>query len=763
MGIFAYILNAKTKKEEEFWALSHSNMKFLFSKSTNTDTTSSGYGFGTFQGVFTPSILTIIGVVMYLRFGWMLGHVGLTTSLFIVTIGSTITFLTGLSISALATNMRMKGGGAYFILSRSLGLETGAAIGLPLAISQAIGVSFYVAGFAEALVNSGLPVVSTWDMRIVGLITLTALALLSTLSADLALKSQYFIMAAIFASLVSFFLGKTPENLASLTPQVPPTPIGFWPVFAVFFPAVTGILSGVGMSGDLKNPSKSIPIGTIASVLVGYIIYMSVPIALKHFVSDPAILMTDTMILAKCARFPALILIGVWAATLSSAVGSFLCAPRVLQALSRDRLIPSFFGTGFGTTDDPRISAGCCFALAGICIWLGDINIIAPMLTLFNLSTYGLLNLSAGLEEALSNPSWRPTFRVKSWLSLIGFVGCIAAMFMISPGWTFVVIICEGAIYAYTKHKALRAQWGDMRTGLLMAMARYVSMRLSQDKNHQERNWRPNFLVLTHLPISGKRSLQIVRDVAGGRSFVTIASILPEEITEALQIDGLRDAILRESDKIELNAMIKLVSNNDVWAGLSSLVKNYGFGPFTPNTIVLGHPEKQHLTQYAMLIRQLSLSQRNILIIDNDNDSIIPHGTIDIWWRGKHSNGTFMLAIAFLLERTDFWRKFTLRVNMIVANRETERADEQLAEFLANARITAETRITESTEHFTKVIEENSSDAALTFIGLRRPSSNETDSAYGSYLHSLKSSLHKVPFPIFVLANENVDFHRIFS
>ena len=226
------------------------------------DGSGGGYGFGTFQGVYTPSILTIIGVVMYLRFGWVLGNVGLVGSLALVAIGSAITFLTGLSISTLATNMRMKGGGAYFMLSRSLGIESGAALGIPLALSQAVGVSFYVAGFAEALTQSGLPVVSELDVRVVGLVTLTVLALVSTLSADIALKSQYFIMAAIALSLVSFFAGSAPRPPES--PAVGPAPLGFWPVFAVFFPAVTGILSGLGMSGDLREPGRSIPLGTVA-------------------------------------------------------------------------------------------------------------------------------------------------------------------------------------------------------------------------------------------------------------------------------------------------------------------------------------------------------------------------------------------------------------------------------------------------------------------------------------------------------------------
>ncbi|MBQ2346134.1 MAG: Na-K-Cl cotransporter, partial [Kiritimatiellae bacterium] len=574
----------------------------------------SGYSFGTFQGVFTPSILTIIGVVMYLRFGWMLGNVGIAQSLAIVTIGSAITFLTGLSISALATNMRMRGGGAYFMLSRSFGPETGVAVGVPLALAQAIGVSFYVSGFSEALVGSGLPVVSGLNPQHVALGTLTFLALVSSVSADLALKSQYFVMAAIVASLVSLFCGGAPSALAAPDAASVPPALGFWPVFAVFFPAVTGILSGVGMSGDLKDPGKSIPRGTIAAVLTGYAIYMAVPLFLDWCVKDAAVLRSDTMILAKCARWQMPILVGVWAATISSAVGSFLCAPRVVQALARDRLAPRFLGRGYGASDDPRVASFLCYAVAAAGVLLGDINAIAPVLTMFNLSTYALLNLSAALEETMDPPSWRPTFRVRSFFSYAGFAGCVGAMLMISSGWTLVALACELAIFLVARRRSRNPRWADMRDGLYLSLARFALRRLERHRR-DVRNWTPNLLVLTPIPAVLPRLFSFARGVSGGSGFITVASVVQSEYCEESREAELAQSLLRQMKARGLRPIVRVASAADACEGLKGFVRMYGYGPLTPNTVVLGIPRPGANSTSGGVARETYIRRRNIVFV----------------------------------------------------------------------------------------------------------------------------------------------------
>ncbi|MDX1740604.1 MAG: Na-K-Cl cotransporter, partial [Rhodothermales bacterium] len=274
----------------------------------------------TFGGVFTPSILTILGVIMYLRFGWVVGNVGLVGTLVIVTLSTAITFLTALSISAIATAHQVRIGGAYYMISRSLGIESGGAVGIPLYIAQALSVALYTIGFAESVVR----VFPGLDEKLVGVVTTVGVTLLALKSARAAIRAQYVIMGAIAISLLSLLLGGPVDTATTSASGVATVESpGFWVVFAVFFPAVTGIMAGVNMSGDLKDPGRSIPRGTLMAVGVGYAIYMIIPIFLSRWAPAEE-LVADPLIMQRMAFWGDAILLGVWGATLSSAVGSIL-------------------------------------------------------------------------------------------------------------------------------------------------------------------------------------------------------------------------------------------------------------------------------------------------------------------------------------------------------------------------------------------------------------------------------------------------------
>ncbi len=378
---------------------------------TRTARSAKEEGLGTFGGVFTPSILTILGVIMYLRLGWVVGSVGLLGTLGIVTISTGITFLTALSVSTIATDRRVRIGGAYYMISRSLGVESGGAIGLPLYTALALSVALYTIGFAESFV-AVFPQVS---QRGVALVVTVLVAALAMKSATVAIRAQYLIMAAIGISLLSLLLGRPVEpSEAELVRQDPEGTVGFWIVFAVFFPAVTGIMAGVNMSGDLRSPARSIPIGTMAAVGVGYLVYIIVAVVLA-FRADAASLVEDPLIMRRIAFWGDAILLGVWGATLSSAVGSILAAPRVLQALALDGVLTArgrWVGRGSGPRHEPRIGTILTLGIALVAVLLGDLDAIAPILTMFFLTTYLVLNLAAGIEALVASPSFRPAFRV---------------------------------------------------------------------------------------------------------------------------------------------------------------------------------------------------------------------------------------------------------------------------------------------------------------------------------------------------------------
>ncbi len=715
-------------------------------------------GLGTFGGVFTPSILTILGVIMYLRFGWVVGNVGLAGTLIIVTLSTAITFLTAMSITAIATDQRVRTGGAYYMISRSLGIESGGAIGIPLYLAQALSVALYTVGFAESVVG----VFPELSFRLVGLTTTVGVALLALISARVAIRAQYFIMFGIALSLVSLLLGGPIE--ASGTPSAVEGPgeatYGFWVVFAVFFPAVTGIMAGVNMSGDLKNPTKSIPLGTFAAIGVGYLIYMTLPVLLVSR-ADPATLIEDPLVMRRMAWWGDAILIGVWGATLSSAVGSILGAPRVLQALARDGVLPKWLrwlGRGEGEDDLPRLGTLLTLVVALIAVSLGNLNVIAPILTMFFLTTYGVLNLTAGIENILKSPSFRPKFKIHWFFSLLGAGGCISVMILINAAATAVALAFVVGIFIWLRSRQLKSAWGDVRRGIWMALTRAGLMQMHSEED--AKTWRPHPLVFSGVPTKRFHLVEFAYALTLNRGILTLSTILKNREMTSQRKKGMERQIRDFLGKKGIQCLVRVTSAPDPYEGMERLVESYGLGELVPNTIVMGDTENEELIdRYSEIISTFHRLNRNVVIVHDNKEKLFGRRRIiDVWWGGLQGNGGLLMILAHLLKNSHSWLHAQVRIKMVVKDEEGAiKAQQNLQRIINNIRITAEPVVLRSKgRKFRNILAESSDDADLIFLGMAEP--NDGFSAYYKKVHK---NLEGLPTSVLVLAAKDNSFGDI--
>ncbi|MBZ8180395.1 APC family permease [Oscillatoria salina] len=737
-------------------------MKLPFNRVTppnSPEPNSAKSGLGTFGGVYTPSILTILGVIMYLRFGWVVGNVGLLGTLIIVTLSTSITLLTALSICAIATDRVVRAGGAYYMISRSLGIETGGAVGIPLYFAQALSVALYTIGFAESVVQA----FPQLNQLYVALIVTISVAILALTSASIAIRAQYFIMAAIALSLISFAFGHPLEN-TNIEMWGAPERLSepFWTVFAVFFPAVTGIMAGVNMSGDLRDPIRAIPTGTLAAVGTGYLIYMLLPILLAMR-ADATTLIAEPLIMREIAFWGPAILLGVWGATLSSAIGSILGAPRVLQALARDGVLPrwmSFLGQGSGRDDEPRIGTAVTLAVAIAAVYIGDLNLIAPVLTMFFLTTYLVLNVSAGVEGFLQSPSFRPTFRVHWSLSLLGALGCIAVMFLINPVATVVAAIIVLAIYFWLQQRELITTWGDVRRGIWMSV---ISEGIHQiDHADDTKNWRPHILVLSGAPTKRWSLIELADAFSHNRGLITVSSVLPSGSRNVAQQTKSEQTIRDYLERRGVKALVRLVTASDPFDGARKLVETYGLGSLVPNTILLGDSEEpSRRDRYCETIAQIHQAKRNIVILrENPERGFGLRRRIDVWWGGIQANGGLMLLLAYLL-RTDIdWRNAGIYLKLVVADETAAAAARaNLDRLVKQVRIKAIPQvIVAGSRSFEEILHSSSENADLIFLGMAAPHENYTE-----YYESLQAKAADLPTTIFVLAAPGFAFEEVLS
>jgi amino acid transporter len=724
---------------------------------------------GTFAGVFTPSILTILGIILFLRLGYVVGSAGLGQALLILALANGISLLTSFSLSAIATNLRVKGGGDYYMISRTLGLQFGGSIGIVLYLAQSVSIAFYCIGFGEVvaeLIGSHL----AYTPQIIAAAAVGFLFIFAWMGADWATRFQYVVMAILGAALASFFvggIGRWDATLLAANWSAPVNGPAFWVIFAIFFPAVTGFTQGVSMSGDLKDPGRSLPLGTFAAVGLSIVVYFLSALLMAAALPQET-LIRDYGAMGRVAFFRGLIAAGVIAATLSSAMASYLGAPRILQSLAADRIFPllSPFAKGYGPANNPRRGVLLSTAIAFGTIGIGQLNLIAPLVSMFFLISYGLLNYATFYEARSESPSFRPRFRwFDARASLVGALACLGAMLAIDPLPGGAALVILYTIYLYLKQKARSPRWADSRRSYHLQSVRVNLLKAAAEPEHP-RYWRPQMLVFTDESEQRKALLQFAAWIQGRSGFTAAVRILTGQTARLRrEKQTAEDELKADIRQSGLDVFPLVVLAGDRKDAVQVLVQSFGIGPLHANTVLLNWindtsdtPEHYMAAVYGRSLREAYRFGCNLIIMGalskewNDLKEI-PAGKrrIDVWWQDD-ATGNLMLLLAYLITRNEEWEGAVIRLLTVRDDRYAVHCtEESLQQKLEEVRIDAMPLLVDNTDADTVV--EASRDAALVFLPLRL-SDRTLASTFGISPEDLFSHL---PLTALVLAAETIE------
>lgn len=721
---------------------------------------------GMFAGVFTPSILTILGIILFLRLGYVTGSSGVGRALIILAIANLITITTSQSLAAIATNLKVKGGGDYYLISRTLGYKFGGSIGIVLFLAQSVSVGFYCIGFAEAM-HSLIP--NLPHPVFVAAAAIGALFVLAWLGADWATKFQYIVMTLIGAALISFFVGGIGHWQQSVFLEnwgVPGHAPPFWVVFAVFFPAVTGFTQGVSMSGDLKDPGKSLPLGTFLAVGLSIVVYFLV-IVIFAGVLPNAELASDYQAMQRVAKYSFLIDAGVIAATLSSAMASFMGAPRILQSLAADRIFPllHIFAHGTAPTNNPRRGVLLTGAIALITISLGQLNLIAHVVSMFFLISYGLLNYATYFEAATESASFRPRFRFfNKYISLAGCFLCISVILALDLLNGLVAFALMFAIYVYLMQRDLPSRWADSSRSHAFRRMRSYLLRMNDIAEHPN-DWYPHILAFTTHRENREKLLRFGDWISGRNGLMTAVRVVTGSgmLCRRRKAEALAE-LQEDIAKAELPCFAEAICSDDFSKSIAVLLQSHGIGPLKANTVLANwHHKPNDLVagleqlRYGHNLRSAFIQGYNLVVFHCKNsrwEALVQPETkrekIDIWWESDNNSSRLMLLFAYLMTKSDHWSGAEIRVITSDSPQFLE-ARGHLAEFFDEVRIPAESLAVDNMAPET--ILEYSKEADLVFLPFKIQHSQLTDIAG----YSLERVLPRLSAAAMVMAAEEID------
>lgn len=698
--------------------------------------------FGT-APVFFTAIATILGAILFLRFGFAVGTLGMGGTLLIILLGHMVTIPTALAISEIATNKRVEGGGEYFIISRSFGLNIGATIGMALYLSQAISVAFYVIAFTEAFqplfdylrdqVGLNLP---RQVISIPAMLGLSALILKK--GANMGVKALYIVVGILFVSLVLFFVGKTgyaEDPGFSLSKINFTNKQEFFLVFAIIFPAFTGMTAGVGLSGDLKRPSRSIPLGTTLATVSGMIIYVF--ISWKFFISSsPEDLVINQLIMSKIAMGGAFIIpLGLAASTMSSAIGSVMVAPRTLQALAQDRSLPGksvnriFSRMKDGNEPYNATLLTCIIALAFVA--LGNVNAVAEIISMFFMVTYGSLCLISFLNHFGSSPSYRPSFRSKWFLSLMGFVVAVWLMFKMNFFYALAAVILMILVYTITNfyHKS-RQGLEAIFTNALFQLNRNLQVYLQKSrKSRYNKEWRPSAVCISRNTFERKNAFNLLNWISYKYGFGTYIHLIEGYYSRSTNHQAAEslDELIQEFDHKRNHVYVDTLISPSYTSAIAQTIQVPGISGMENNMVIFEY-EKEFPGELEEISENISLVKAgnfDVCIYGSSSKPIDFKKEIHVWIRSyDQENANLLILLSFIILGHPDWKKSNIKIFDVCKEDEESETREQLEDLVVSGRLPitgSNIRIIPENQSagIKKLVNKYSRDAALTLIGFR--------------------------------------------
>lgn len=750
--------------------------------------------FGT-APVFFTAISTILGAIMFLRFGFAVGNVGFVGTMLIILIGHAVTIPTAMAIAEIATNQKVEGGGEYYIISRSFGLVIGSSIGIALYFSQAISVAFYIIAFAEAfnslfeylLSHYDLHPTLMWLLSKKQTVSIPALFLLMTIvltkGADLGVKALYVVVITLFLSMIAFFIGQTDfsqqsqmdpfahignvevvkplsdtasntTNIDSTTsannPNVPeirsappkqsrsnlPEALGFFTVFAIIFPAFTGMTAGVGLSGDLKNPSKSIPLGTLAGTLTGMVVYIFIAFKLASSASPEDLADTSQLIMANIAwQGWWLIPVGLAAATISSALGSIMVAPRTLQAIARDRLLPStginfWLSRGRGKNEEPYNATLITIAIAFVFVMLGGLDAVAEIISMFFMVTYGSLCLISFLQHFAADPSYRPTFRSRWYISLFGAIACFGLMFFMNAGYAVLALLFMVFIYLMVSYyNPDKKNLAIIFQGVIFQFSRQLQVFLQKTDKEQTASWRPSAVCISENSFVRLAAFDLLRWLSQKYGFGTyihkISGYLSKTTHQEAKLS--KDRLIKMAETSKSNIYIDTLISPSYTSAIAQVIQLPGISGTDNNLLILEY-SKLNPTNLANIVDNFNLVRSvdfDVIILGSSERGFGLKQSIHIWVTfNDYANANLMILLGYIILGHKEWKGGHIKIFAIYPEEVCDEERSRLFDLIETGQLPISPKNIEVIPRKPNmdprsIIGEKSKDADLTIVGLR--------------------------------------------